>query len=367
MARGVRARADAASCCARLGDPQRGFRAIHVVGTNGKTTTARSAEALLLAEGLRAGAYTSPHVVSWAERIRVGGEEADLEAALARVRARRRGGRRDAVRGADRRRARRVRRRRRSTSRSSRPASAAGTTRRTCCARPVVVLTNVALEHTDVLGADARGDRGREARRRPARARSSSSASPSGTRPRARQGPAASRWSPARAPRSRTPPSSRSSAARSTRRRSRTCSVPGRLERVGESPLEIWDGAHNLAGVGYLLARVPARGLGRRRLDPRRQGRRRDAGGALGARRSARRDHVVEPARAPGGRARRRSRGGSSRTSRTSPSPLEALARGRELAGRRRRRCSSPDPSTCSRTWPPSGQSCLPWQASASG
>jgi dihydrofolate synthase / folylpolyglutamate synthase len=36
-------------------------------------------------------------------------------------------------------------------------------------------------------------------------------------------------------------------------------SVPGRLERVSESPLEIWDGAHNLAGVGWLLARLPAR------------------------------------------------------------------------------------------------------------
>ncbi|MEX2464625.1 MAG: cyanophycin synthetase, partial [Gaiellaceae bacterium] len=34
--------------------------------------------------------------------------------------------------------------------------------------------------------------------------------------------------------------------------------VPGRLERVGEAPLEIWDGAHNLAGVGWLLARLPA-------------------------------------------------------------------------------------------------------------
>jgi dihydrofolate synthase/folylpolyglutamate synthase len=33
--------------------------------------------------------------------------------------------------------------------------------------------------------------------------------------------------------------------------------VPGRLERVGGAPLEIWDGAHNLAGVGYLLTRVP--------------------------------------------------------------------------------------------------------------
>jgi dihydrofolate synthase/folylpolyglutamate synthase len=33
----------------------------------------------------------------------------------------------------------------------------------------------------------------------------------------------------------------------------------GRLERRGESPLEIWDGAHNLAGLGWLLARLPAR------------------------------------------------------------------------------------------------------------
>ena len=33
--------------------------------------------------------------------------------------------------------------------------------------------------------------------------------------------------------------------------------MPGRLERAGDSPLEIWDGAHNLAGVGYLLTRVP--------------------------------------------------------------------------------------------------------------
>ena len=71
----------------RCGSPERRLRAIHVVGTNGKTTTVRSAEALLLAEGVRAGAYTSPHVVAWSERIRIGGEEADLEAALARVRA----------------------------------------------------------------------------------------------------------------------------------------------------------------------------------------------------------------------------------------------------------------------------------------
>ena len=35
--------------------------------------------------------------------------------------------------------------------------------------------------------------------------------------------------------------------------------IPGRLERRSEEPLEIWDGAHNLAGIGYLLPRLPAR------------------------------------------------------------------------------------------------------------
>ncbi|MGZ4418200.1 MAG: glutamate ligase domain-containing protein, partial [Gaiellaceae bacterium] len=35
--------------------------------------------------------------------------------------------------------------------------------------------------------------------------------------------------------------------------------LPGRLERRGEQPLEIWDGAHNLAGFGWLLPRLPSR------------------------------------------------------------------------------------------------------------
>ena len=38
-----------------------------------------------------------------------------------------------------------------------------------------------------------------------------------------------------------------------------TVQVPGRLEHRSENPLEIWDGAHNLAGVGYLLGRLPTR------------------------------------------------------------------------------------------------------------
>ena len=69
-----------------LGNPERSFRSIHVVGTNGKTSVTRMAEALLLAEGLSVGAFTSPHVTDWSERIRVDGEDADLDAALERVR-----------------------------------------------------------------------------------------------------------------------------------------------------------------------------------------------------------------------------------------------------------------------------------------
>jgi len=71
---------------AALGDPQLAYPAIHVVGTNGKSTATRTIEALLLAEGLSVGATVSPHVRSWAERITIDGEEADFEAAVERVR-----------------------------------------------------------------------------------------------------------------------------------------------------------------------------------------------------------------------------------------------------------------------------------------
>jgi dihydrofolate synthase / folylpolyglutamate synthase len=71
---------------AELGEPQRRYAAIHVVGTNGKSTATRRAAAFLLREGLSVGAYTSPHVTGWSERIQVDGEDADLEAALERVR-----------------------------------------------------------------------------------------------------------------------------------------------------------------------------------------------------------------------------------------------------------------------------------------
>ncbi len=69
-----------------LGDPQAAYPAVHVVGTNGKSTAAVTIEQLLLSEGLSIGTTISPHVLGWSERIRVNGEEADFEEAVARVR-----------------------------------------------------------------------------------------------------------------------------------------------------------------------------------------------------------------------------------------------------------------------------------------
>src|SRR4051794_14119204 len=60
-----------------LGSPQDAFCAVHVVGTNGKSSTVRMTAALLEAHGMRTGSYLSPHLASFAERIRIG--DADLE------------------------------------------------------------------------------------------------------------------------------------------------------------------------------------------------------------------------------------------------------------------------------------------------
>ncbi len=62
-----------------LGDPQRAFPVIHLAGTNGKTSTARMIESLLRAFGLRTGLYTSPHLHSMTERVRLEGEPVDME------------------------------------------------------------------------------------------------------------------------------------------------------------------------------------------------------------------------------------------------------------------------------------------------
>jgi len=75
---------------ARLGRPQDAYRVIHIVGTNGKSSTTRYCEALLRARGVRSGAYLSPHISGWTERVIVDGRpisEPLFAAAVERVRA----------------------------------------------------------------------------------------------------------------------------------------------------------------------------------------------------------------------------------------------------------------------------------------
>jgi dihydrofolate synthase/folylpolyglutamate synthase len=141
-----------------LDNPQRSFPSVHVVGTNGKSTATRTIAGLLRADELRVGAYTSPHVSGWHERLDTDPEA--FERAVARIRAAAEetnatqfealtaaalaefaergvdtavleaglGGRLDATNVVD---------------------------------APVVLLTNVGLEHTDVLG-DSREQIARE-------------------------------------------------------------------------------------------------------------------------------------------------------------------------------------------------------------
>jgi dihydrofolate synthase / folylpolyglutamate synthase len=242
---------------ARVGDPQLAYPAIHVVGTNGKSTTARLIEALLDDAGLVVGTYLSPHVVRWEERIRLRGAEADFERAVARIR--------EAAEEVE------------ATQFEAVTAAAllefaesgvdaavveAGLGGRLDATNvlhaAVVVLTNVALEHTDVLGETREaiaveklavlapgavavlGEPEWEDLARGHGAGEVIVAGPSnlGLAVVAAEAFLGGAVDPA--------------AAEGVR-------LPGRLEIRGEEPLEIWDGAHNLAGVGHLLARLPAR------------------------------------------------------------------------------------------------------------
>jgi dihydrofolate synthase / folylpolyglutamate synthase len=237
-----------------LGEPQLRYPSIHVVGTNGKSTVTRTIEALLTKTGLAVGAYLSPHVRSWSERIRIRGEEADFEAAVARVR---------------------------------RQAEAVGATQfevLTAAAltafaeaavevavveaglggrhdatnvlrSPVQVLTNVGLEHTEVLGTT----------RAAIAAEKLAVVKPGATvvlgEPEweglAREHGAA-----------RVVVAGRSNLALALAAAEALLDrpvdghvdveLPGRLERVSDDPLELWDGAHNLAGLAYALPRLPS-------------------------------------------------------------------------------------------------------------
>jgi dihydrofolate synthase / folylpolyglutamate synthase len=68
-----------------LGSPERRFQSIHVVGTNGKSSTTRMIAAILERHGLRTGAYLSPHLVSYTERVQIGERDLSMNAFAAAI------------------------------------------------------------------------------------------------------------------------------------------------------------------------------------------------------------------------------------------------------------------------------------------
>jgi dihydrofolate synthase/folylpolyglutamate synthase len=240
---------------ADLREPQGAYPAIHVVGTNGKTSTTLMTAKLLHAEGLQVGAYISPHLRGWAERIQVDGVNADLDAALARVRPHAEGATQFevltaaafaefAARGVD---------------VAVVEAGLGGRHDATnVLDAGVVVLTNVALEHTEILG----GTREQIAAEKLA-------VVPPGAVVILGEPEWAAEAQAAGAARidlvSRSNAALAVAAAEAFLGRpvdpapAEAFRVPGRLDHRSEHPLEIWDGAHNLAGIGYLLARLPSR------------------------------------------------------------------------------------------------------------
>jgi dihydrofolate synthase/folylpolyglutamate synthase len=240
-----------------LGDPQSSYPAIHVVGTNGKSTTARTIEALLANAGLSVGAYLSPHVRSWSERIRVNNAEADFERAIARVR--------------------RAAERLHATQFETLTAAAllefahaevqvavveaglGGRLDATNVLRTrVVVLTNVALEHMDVLG-DTREQIAAEKLAVVKEGTAVVLAEPE-WRELALENGAEHVVVTGRSNLALAVAAAEGFLGRAVEPRAADAvALPGRLERRSEQPLEIWDGAHNLAGLAYLLPRLPSR------------------------------------------------------------------------------------------------------------
>ena len=66
--------------CAALGHPERAFTTLHVAGTNGKGSVTAMVHAALVAAGVRAGRYISPHLVDLSERFVIGSGPVDAEA-----------------------------------------------------------------------------------------------------------------------------------------------------------------------------------------------------------------------------------------------------------------------------------------------
>jgi len=240
---------------AELGDPQLEFPSVHVVGTNGKSTTTRLTAELLHGAGLRVGAYTSPHVSGWHERLDT--DAAGFERAVARIRP-------AAERAA-------------ATQFEALTAAAlaefaaagvevavveaglGGRLDATNVLRaPVVLLTNVGLDHIEQLGetreeiaAEKLAVVGPGAAVVLCEPEWQALARSSGAETIVLTGRSNLALAVAAAETFLGRPVDASVAAEVT--------LPGRLERRGVTPLEIRDGAHNLDGVGWLLPRVPDR------------------------------------------------------------------------------------------------------------
>jgi dihydrofolate synthase/folylpolyglutamate synthase len=225
---------------ARLGDPQNAYSAIHVVGTNGKSTATRTIAELLRSQGQAVGAYTSPHVSGWHERLDC--DAASFERAVARIR--------DAAEETQ------------ATQFEALTAAAllefaergvdvavveAGLGGRLDATNvvdaEVVLLTNVALEHTEVLG-ETREEIAREklavahAARIVVRSDNTFDSLVPGS-PELVDGGARE--------------AAEAFLGRAVEHETEVA-LPGRLEHRGG---EIWDGAHTPEAVDWLLARIP--------------------------------------------------------------------------------------------------------------
>jgi dihydrofolate synthase/folylpolyglutamate synthase len=71
--------------CAHLQHPENRFKSIHIAGTNGKGSTSHMLAAILQAAGYKTGLYTSPHLKSFTERIRINGQEISQQAVVSFV------------------------------------------------------------------------------------------------------------------------------------------------------------------------------------------------------------------------------------------------------------------------------------------
>ncbi len=69
-----------AAACERFGHPERSYQVVHVAGTNGKGSVSAMTERILREAGHRTGLYTSPHLLQFAERIQILGNQIDDDA-----------------------------------------------------------------------------------------------------------------------------------------------------------------------------------------------------------------------------------------------------------------------------------------------